>query len=73
MGKLKKILKLSDPYPNFGYEIFCYVKAILGTGFLIFGVFLILQLRFLIWGAVSILLGLFFFSRIKLVRKLVGK
>jgi hypothetical protein len=77
MKKLKKILRLSDPYPNLWYEFFCYVKAALGTSFLILGLFLIFlrQLAdgFLIWGIISVLAGLFFFWRIKLVRKLVGK
>lgn len=109
MKKLGKILKLSDPYPNFWYEFCCYLKAALGTIFLIFGIFLIFHplfykinffgiletgltptgfkilsfldsviypkgyLGFLIWGVISILLGLFFFWRIKLVRKLLGK
>jgi len=110
MGKLGKILKLSDPYPNLWYEFCCYIKASLGTIFLIFGIFLIFHpmfykinffgfletgltptgfkiisflepviypkgyFGFLIWGIISILLGIFFFFwRIKLVRKLVGK
>jgi len=30
-------------------------------------------LGFLIWGVISILLGFFFFWRLKLVRKLLGK
>jgi len=41
MKKLGKILKLSDPYPNLWYEFFCYLKAIFGTSFLIFGILLI--------------------------------
>jgi len=41
MKKLRKILKLSDPPPNLGYEFFCYIKAALGTVFLFFGIFLI--------------------------------
>jgi len=47
MSKLGKILKLSDPYPNFGYEIFCYVKAVLACLFLIFGLLLIFHPLFL--------------------------
>lgn len=43
MKKLKKILQLSDPYPNFGYEISCYLKATLGFVLLIFGLFLTLS------------------------------
>ncbi|MFZ5365706.1 MAG: hypothetical protein ACOZBZ_00250 [Patescibacteria group bacterium] len=109
MGKLGKILKLSDPYPNLWYEFLCYVKAALGGSFLIFGIFLIFHplfykisffglletglsptglailafldsiiypkgyLGFLIWGAISILAGIFFLWQIKLVRKLAGK
>lgn len=41
MGKLKKILALTDPYPSLQYEIFCYLKAALGTLFFVLGVFLI--------------------------------
>lgn len=41
MGKFKKILKFSDPYPTFWYEISCYIKAVLATLFLIVGLFLI--------------------------------
>jgi len=109
MEKLKKILRLSDPYPNLWYEFFCYIKAVLGTLFLILGIFLICHpmfyrinffgfletglsptglkfltfldsiiypkgyFGFLIWGIIFILIGLFFFWRIKLVRKLAGK
>lgn len=71
MKKFRKILKLSDPYPNLWYEFLCYIKAALGTIFLIFGIFLIFQAGFLIWGVISILIGIFFFWQIKLVRKLV--
>lgn len=106
MKKLKKIIKLSDPYPNFAYEIFCYLKAFFGTIFLIFALFLIFHplflkisffgiletgltprgfrilsflentiwpkgyLGFLIWGGASLLISLFFFWKIKLVKKL---
>jgi len=47
MSKLTKIIKLSDPYPNFFYEISCYIKAVLATLFLIFGIFLIFHPLFL--------------------------
>ena len=109
MGKFEKILKLSDPYPNLGYEILCYVKALLGTFFLILSIFLIFYpllfrvnffglletglsptglrilaffdtivwpggyLGFLFWGLLAFLLGLWFFWRIKLVRKIFKK
>jgi len=106
MSKLGKILKLSDPYPNFFYEIACYLKAFLGTLFFVFGLFLIFHpfllevnlfgvletgltprgfailaflkkiiwprgyFGFLIWGIALLLVGFFFFWRIKLVKKL---
>jgi hypothetical protein len=77
MVKLGRILKLSDPYPNFGYEIFCYVKAILGALFLIFGIFLIFHPMFYrinFFGLLeTIFVSFFFFWRIKLVRRLAGK
>lgn len=41
--KLKKVLALSDPYPNIGYEILCYVKAAFGLTLFILGLFLILS------------------------------
>jgi FtsH-binding integral membrane protein len=41
MKKIKEIFKLSDPYPNIQYEILCYIKAILGLGFFVLGVFLL--------------------------------
>ncbi len=41
MKKLKKILLLSDPYPNIQYEIFCYVKAVMGLLLLMLGIFFI--------------------------------
>jgi len=43
MKKLKKVLKLSDPYPTLGYEISCYLKAALGLIFIIFGFFLLIS------------------------------
>jgi len=43
MKKIKKILQLSDPYPNFGYEIACYLKTVLGFVLIILGLFLILS------------------------------
>lgn len=125
MKIIKKILKLSDPYceatnsvyPNLWYEFFCYIKAVLGTLFLIFGIFLAFHplfykinffgvletgltptglkilsfleplifpkgyLGFLIWGIISILIGILFFWKInevccfaiKLVKKLFRK
>lgn len=47
MGKLGKIIKLSDPYPTFWYEILCYIKAVFATLFLIVGIFLIFHPLFL--------------------------
>ncbi len=43
MKKLKKIIKLSDPYPNLLYEVFCYLKTVFGLISIIFGIFLILS------------------------------
>lgn len=41
MKKLKKILQLSDPYPNLWYEVSCYLKTILGLIFVILGFFFV--------------------------------
>jgi len=41
MKKLKKILQLSDPYPNLWYEASCYLKTILGLIFVILGFFFV--------------------------------
>lgn len=41
--KLKKFFELSDPYPNLGYEIACYVKGGLGMVFVSLGLFFILS------------------------------
>ncbi|TSC54437.1 MAG: hypothetical protein LiPW16_9 [Microgenomates group bacterium LiPW_16] len=107
MGKFKDILTLSDPYPNFAYEVSCYLKAIIALIFIILGFFFILSPIFknglvifgfalilaplgerilsfeeatfgqnfeilsLGFGILFILLGLYLFWRIKLVRKLV--
>lgn len=70
MKKLKKFLKLSDPYPNYWYEITCYLKTILGTLALIGGVLVMFQSS-LILGTGLILLGGFLFGRIKLIQKLL--
>ncbi|KPJ70393.1 hypothetical protein AMJ51_02015 [Microgenomates bacterium DG_75] len=81
MKKLKKVLKLSDPYPTLGYEISCYLKAALGLIFIILGFFAILVWEEQIFGRYFLLLsfilgvnfialGLFLFWQIKLVRKL---
>lgn len=43
MKKFWKILRLSDPYPNLGYEFTCYVKAFLGGTFIILGFFSLLS------------------------------
>lgn len=43
MKKLKKILQLSDPYPNFWYEISCYLKSAFGLIAIILGVFFLLS------------------------------
>lgn len=107
MKKIVKIFKLCDPYPDFGYEIACYVKSVLGTFFFLIGILFIfspflvkidffgiletgltptgLQILsflekiifprgyfgFFLWGIVSLGIGLFFFWRIKLIRKLI--
>ena len=59
MKKLKRILKLTDPYPNLGYEISCYLKAALGLVFLILGLFFLLSTwlkkGLIIFGFVAIL------------------
>lgn len=47
MKKWQKIIALSDPYPNFTYEIFCYLKAVFGVISLIFGVFFLFYPSFL--------------------------
>ena len=39
MKKVRKILQLSDPYPNLWYEISCYLKTILGLIFVVLGFF----------------------------------
>ena len=41
MKKLRKILQLSDPYPNLWYEFSCYLKAALGLIFVILGFFFV--------------------------------
>jgi hypothetical protein len=46
MRKLGKILRLSDPYPNFEYEFLCYVKAFLGGILIIIGFFFLLSSLF---------------------------
>lgn len=46
MGKLKDILTLSDPYPNLGYELFCYAKAVIGLVLIILGFFFLLSPAF---------------------------
>lgn len=43
MKKIKKILKLTDPYPTLWYEISCYLKTALGLIFLILGSFFFLS------------------------------
>lgn len=43
MRKLKKILQLNDPYPNFRYEISCYLKAALGLILFILSCFFLLS------------------------------
>jgi len=70
MKKLHKILRLSDPYPNLTYEFLCYVKAFLGGGLIIAGLFLI-SLENLYLGLVLIIFGFYLFWRIKLVRDLI--
>lgn len=107
MNQVKKILTLSDPYPNLWYEFFCYAKTALGTLFFLLGLFLIFHpfffkinfggiletglspvgLQFLdflgsliypkgyagffLWGIIFLVLSICFFSRIKLIRKLL--
>jgi len=71
MKKLKKILQLSDPYPNLWYEASCYLKAVLGLILLILGFFFLFPPSF--HGALGILLivlGFWIFWQIKLVKKL---
>lgn len=104
MGKWRKILTLSDPYPTPWYEISCYLKTILGTIFLVFGIFFLFYSALLeiklgpfmtgvtpvgqkifaffsrilgtipLWnvilGIALILLGIYLFLKIKLVRDL---
>jgi hypothetical protein len=106
VNNLKKILQLSDPYPNIQYEILCYVKAFLGFGFFVLGIFLLLlpiikkepvflgfapvlgpvgqnildltenyfgqsfSLFSVIFGLILIILGIWIFWQIKLVKKL---
>lgn len=43
MKKIKKILLLTDPYPNLGYEFSCYLKTVLGLILIILGIFLLLS------------------------------
>lgn len=77
MGKFKDILTLSDPYPNLGYELLCYLKAIVGFILISAGIFSIIFLTLgsrlleLALGILLIILGLYLVWQIKLVRKLV--
>lgn len=43
MKRLKKILQLTDPYPNVGYEISCYLKAFFGFILVALGFFFLLS------------------------------
>ncbi len=73
-SKLRKVLTLTDPPPNWGYEASCYLISF--ASFFLIGLALINLLlcfspRTIISSLALILLDLILLSRLKIVRELI--
>lgn len=73
-NKLHQILTLTDPPPNWRYEVGCYLHSFVAGFFITVGLvspLVCFSLTVLAKSAFLIVLGLFLFSRLKIVQELI--
>jgi len=72
--KLRRALALTDPPPNWRYEVGCYLQSfaafsLIGFGFI--NLILCLSSRTLVTSSAFFALGFLLLSRLKLIRELI--